>query len=629
MSISALSSQLQSKLATIDALQDKKITASEAKELGLSNSELSQIKAAGFEIDESISLEDDTKTNAAQTTETAKTETTTQTAGSRITMPAETIDEAATAKVKQEILQAREEYETAKAESEQLASKIDKKEDEYDALQSQLKKAVSNVEDAAINASEEVAIEVNKVRQRAQEEGWDETRTQQELSKIGIPSISGEQRTLESVGLEVADLAKVITQLSDLYAAQADTVDMLAQRWGGFLEVDLDTIYVNTSGTVVVNELGTKGPDVSGADGVSAIDMQKFSTMTNDELTQYLQSDAGNALLTAMQGMANEGVNLTAADCAAVLKNLIAGQDKSTGETEKFGTQFQNNLQVNIVNGATKEELEEAIKKIKAPSSEPKKSCDPYVINIDGVEYTMILDNKDGKWDTNDILGINDSKDNLFAALKGLESDGDVSSLTGDELAKAGIRLVAKDKNGKLAVDDKSKDFDLSKIKSIDMTNLANSTDNDGNVGTFGHFDMTLTDGRTIKGAETFEEMSTLKKLFGAVKNFFNNLGNVASDIISKLMVDADDKAWYSEGIKEKVSAYTKYTDKSVTNAIEGSDAVLDETNQAKIDAEFEYKMPEAPDEEAKAQAQAQEQANVEAQEQEEAKKKKQQQANA
>ena len=626
MSISALSSQLQSKLATIDALQDKKITASEAKELGLSNSELSQIKAAGFEIDESISLEDDTKTNAAQTTETAKTETTTQTAGSRITMPAETIDEAATAKVKQEILQAREEYETAKAESEQLASKIDKKEDEYDALQSQLKKAVSNVEDAAINASEEVAIEVNKVRQRAQEEGWDETRTQQELSKIGIPSISGEQRTLESVGLEVADLAKVITQLSDLYAAQADTVDMLAQRWGGFLEVDLESVCVDMTGKVVVNERGAEGPEVSGADGVSAADMQKFASMTNEQLTAYLTSDAGKDLMTAMQGMAGEGVNLSAENCTAILKNLLAEQDKSTGETAKFGTQFADKLQVNEVNGVSKEDLQAAIGKVE---QEAKKSCDPYVINIDGVEYTMILDNGDGKWDTNDILGINDSKDNLFEALKGLESDGDVSSLTGDELAKAGIRLVAKDKNGKLAVDDKSKDFDLSKIKSIDMTNLANSTDNDGNVGTFGHFDMTLTDGRTIKGAETFEEMSTLKKLFGAVKNFFNNLGNVASDIISKLMVDADDKAWYSEGIKEKVSAYTKYTDKSVTNAIEGSDAVLDETNQAKIDAEFEYKMPEAPDEEAKAQAQAQEQANVEAQEQEEAKKKKQQQANA
>ena len=222
----------------------------------------------------------------------------------------------------------------------------------------------------------------------------------------------------------------------------------------------------------------------------------------------------------------------------------------------------------------------------------------------------MILDNKDDVWDTNDILGINDEKDNLFEALKGLESDGNTSTLTGEELAKAGIRLVAKNDDGTLAVDDPSKDFDLSKVASIDMTNLRQSTDNDGRVGTFGHFDMTLTDGQKITGDETFENMSTLQKLFKAAQQFFTSLGNVASDIISKLRIDGDEKAWYSEGIKEKVANYTEVSDNWVAETIEGSDYILDDANQQKVDAEFEAAetvVPQAPTADEDAQAEEEE----------------------
>ena len=594
--ISGLSTAIQAKIQSIN-IKDG-LSAEEAKAAGLTQAEIDAIRAAGIAVDADVKVEEtEGTTKAAETT-----------AKANIQMPAEIIDEVETANLKAQIQSVREDYAAAKADAADLAKKIDDKEAEFDALRAALSKAVQDVEDAAIDANEEVSKEVWAIKERAKAEGWDETKTKQALLNINIPSISGEQRTLQSAGIEVEKLAKVICDLSDLYAAQADTVDKLADRWGGFLEVDLDTIYVNTSGTVVVNELGTKGPEVSGADGVSALDMQKFSTMTNDELTQYLQSNEGNALLTAMQGMANQGVNLSAADCAAVLKNLIAGQDKSTGDVDKFGTQFQDKLQVNVVNGATKEELEAAIKKINPPQSSPKKSCDPYVINIDGVEYTMILDNKDGKWDTNDILGINDDKNNLFAALKGLESDGDTSNISGEELAKAGIRLVAKDKNGKLALDDPSKDFDLSKVSKIDISSLKQSADNDGNVGTFGNFNLELKDGRTIQGAETFEEMSTLQKLFGAVKEFFDNLGNVASDIISKLKMDAGEKEWYSNGIKEKVNGVKFDVDKTVDKVIESSDDVLDETNQEVIQQTWEAEETQADDDRNKVEQQQQQQ---------------------
>ncbi len=606
--VNGLTTTLQTKLSNVN-LEDG-LSAEEATAVGLSQAEIDAIKAAGITVADdvvAVDLEEDTETADAATEEAGAGNVT-------VPMPAETIDEEATEQLRAEIERVRADYDLAKAESEELADKIDEKEDEYDALQAQLKSAVGKVEDAAIDANEEVAIEVNRIRQQAQEEGWPESKLKTELGNIGIPSISGEQRTLESVGLDVSDLAKIITNLSDLYASQADTVDALAERWGGFLEVDLSSIHVDTTGKIVVNEAGTGGPEVSGADGVSTLDMQKFSNMTNEALTAYMQSAEGNALLTAMQGMANEGVNLTAENCAAILKTMISEQDKSTGDASKFGTQYEDNIQVNQINGASKEELEAAVKKIQKPAEETPRSnsCDPYVINIDGVEYTMILDNNDGKWDTDDILGIDDTKDNLFEALKGLESDGDASALTGDELAKAGIRLVAKNEDGTLATGDTSKDFDLSKVKSIDMTKLRQSSDNDGNVGTFGHFDMTLTDGRTITGQETFEELSTLQKLFGAVKNFFTSLGNVASDIIEKLKIDKDEKEWYSEGIKAKVAQVTQNTDTTVDDMLEGSDALLDSANEATIDAAENYEAPVVEEQQAPQAQQEQAQADAE-----------------
>ena len=574
------------KINFADGLDAKEIEAA-----GLSDAEVQELQKIAADQGATLQLiEEENQTE--ETTDTAAT------GDVDVDMPAETIDPTATEQLKAQIQTARDEYADAKEKSEVLAKEIDEAEDEYDDMQMALKKAVGKVEDAAIEASEEVAIQVNQIRNKAEAEGWDEARLKQELGNIGIPSISGEQRTLASVGIEVGELAKHIMHLSDLYAAQADTVDALSDRWGGFLQVDLNTIHVNLQGTVVVNELGQGGPEVSGAEGVSALDMQKFANMTNEQLTAYMQSNEGNTLLTAMQGMANEGVNLDAQDCAAILKTMLAEQDKSTGDAAKFGAEKADNIQVNQINGASKEELEAAVKKIKAPEPEKDKSCDPYVIKIDGVEYTMILDNKDDVWDTNDILGINDEKDNLFEALKGLESDGNTSTLTGEELAKAGIRLVAKNEDGTLAVDDPSKDFDLSKVASIDMTNLRQSADNDGRVGTFGHFDMTLTDGREITGDETFENMSTLQKLFKAAQQFFTSLGNVASDIISKLRIDGDEKAWYSEGIKEKVANATKLADDFVETTIEGSKYILDKANQDKVNAEIEGVddlVPDAP----------------------------------
>ncbi len=90
---------------------------------------------------------------------------------------------------------------------------------------------------------------------------------------------------------------------------------------------------------------------------------------------------------------------------------------------------------------------------------------DPYIVTLDGKEYVMIKDDN-GIFEQKDILGIDDNIKNIFRALKSLESDGDENYITGEELQKAGIRLVRK-KNRIIYFSDKSQDFDITLVKHI------------------------------------------------------------------------------------------------------------------------------------------------------------------
>lgn len=90
---------------------------------------------------------------------------------------------------------------------------------------------------------------------------------------------------------------------------------------------------------------------------------------------------------------------------------------------------------------------------------------DPYIVTLDGREYVMIKDDN-GIFEKKDILGIDDDVKNIFRALKSLESDGDTKYITGEELQKAGIRLVRK-KNRIIYFSDKSQDFDITLVKHI------------------------------------------------------------------------------------------------------------------------------------------------------------------
>lgn len=100
----------------------------------------------------------------------------------------------------------------------------------------------------------------------------------------------------------------------------------------------------------------------------------------------------------------------------------------------------------------------------------------PFWINIKGTKYYLFKDRSDGNYTYKDILGYDLTKKRLFEPLFDLESDGDASKLTSAELAKAGIRFVAVKTSGKLALNDKSKDFPLESIAYIDMNKLTVSS---------------------------------------------------------------------------------------------------------------------------------------------------------
>lgn len=125
---------------------------------------------------------------------------------------------------------------------------------------------------------------------------------------------------------------------------------------------------------------------------------------------------------------------------------------------------------------------------------------DPYIVTLDGKEYMMIQDDN-GIFEESDILGIDDNPQNIFRALKNLESDGDAKYITGEELQKANIRLVRK-KNNRVYFSDKSQDFDITLVKHIPIKSMRRTlykqtfvyTNNKINLyphyGTFGTFDI-------------------------------------------------------------------------------------------------------------------------------------------
>lgn len=140
---------------------------------------------------------------------------------------------------------------------------------------------------------------------------------------------------------------------------------------------------------------------------------------------------------------------------------------------------------------------------------------DPYIVRIKNNDYVLVKDSQDSKWTVENILGYEDSKDDLFASLKKLESDGNASKISTQELQNANIRFVKRNSDGSLALDDKSLDYDINKVLYIDMKNLRTALGNKNQDGTFGYFYVYIKDEngkRAVVGRVTFEEKQELHK---------------------------------------------------------------------------------------------------------------------
>ncbi len=140
---------------------------------------------------------------------------------------------------------------------------------------------------------------------------------------------------------------------------------------------------------------------------------------------------------------------------------------------------------------------------------------DPYIVRIKNNDYVLVKDSQDSKWTVENILGYEDSKDDLFASLKKLESDGNASKISTQELQNANIRFVKLNSDGSLALDDKSLDYDINNVLYIDMKNLRTALGNKNQDGTFGYFYVYIKDEngkRAVVGRVTFEEKQELHK---------------------------------------------------------------------------------------------------------------------
>lgn len=140
----------------------------------------------------------------------------------------------------------------------------------------------------------------------------------------------------------------------------------------------------------------------------------------------------------------------------------------------------------------------------------------PYWVKINNTKYYLVKNRVDGNYSYRDFVGCDKPKRQLFMPFAELDSDGDRTKLTSEELKKADVRLVAEKINGKLALSDTSKDFPLEEVLYIDMMTLATFTDR--YTRPFGKFSIYIkTDsGRARKytGHVSFQRQRYLEQMF-------------------------------------------------------------------------------------------------------------------
>ena len=133
---------------------------------------------------------------------------------------------------------------------------------------------------------------------------------------------------------------------------------------------------------------------------------------------------------------------------------------------------------------------------------------DPFVIKVDGIKYYMVQNNK--------ILGEDSTLKTIYQPLYLLDKNND-KKITSAELKNGNIRFVRLNNSGQLELNNKSLDYPLANILYIDLNTLRR-TQNAGDIGSFGYFDIYINHNYQIKkfiGQITYENKKDINKLMG------------------------------------------------------------------------------------------------------------------
>lgn len=133
---------------------------------------------------------------------------------------------------------------------------------------------------------------------------------------------------------------------------------------------------------------------------------------------------------------------------------------------------------------------------------------DPFVIKVDGIKYYMVQNNK--------ILGEDSTLNTIYQPLYLLDKNND-KKITSAELKNGNIRFVRLNNSGQLELNNKSLDYPLANISYIDLNTLRR-TQNAGDIGSFGYFDIYINHNYQIKkfiGQITYENKKDINRLMG------------------------------------------------------------------------------------------------------------------
>lgn len=146
--------------------------------------------------------------------------------------------------------------------------------------------------------------------------------------------------------------------------------------------------------------------------------------------------------------------------------------------------------------------------KIIRKSLASSEQLDPFVIKVDGIKYYMVQNNK--------ILGEDSTLKTIYQPLYLLDKNND-KKITSAELKNGNIRFVRLNNSGQLELNNKSLDYPLANISYIDLNTLRR-TQNAGDIGSFGYFDIYINHNYQIKkfiGQITYENKKDINRLMG------------------------------------------------------------------------------------------------------------------